>query len=1218
MGAAGGGEETEGAAGAAGTAGGGRATSDVGRGGSRRRAPAGENVDDYDTGYRDGIAHADELAKGGGAGGYADQTAQQPRAQRMVHPSTDHHPSAVGEERGVRRHHHHHAENVPDMAGAAGGLADPEDEYESRIEHSEYIPESKYGTTAAPRRNPSRTKKGGEAGAVAGGGHPSEQPSHEYAAHGGRRHSLVSGFRLPFTKHHEDAREAARAPEVPTSGEHGTASTGAAGADATAAGGAGVPIQRPRTGSVSSTAHNLPSKVKELVVGVKHHHVDEGGVNAGRCDYGMKESEDRVVGDETADMKATSPYRGGFAYDQMSGEYPQGTHRYAHRGSATAASAANRGNSSAYNDSYNGGYEAGYLAAKQGKKPPWATTGGEDETPQGTGGLTGAGAGKQYREQEEDPTGGFSRTAGMADDTTRNVPESGLGRDGHQYDTTSKSNPFKQGRREGEPRYEGTGAERYGAYTSEGNRNVGNLGGSEAYGYGEGSSPADKFSDKRLSSGGPAAGAYEHEMKSPSYGRSDGMYAGGGHRETAAGRQLGVDEAGYERSLGSDVGPGSAEYPEDYDNLRNPGAGRLGTRRSIDEEDFDRGAKDTSGGLGGAAAGGAAASGGHGFGGISKAADKFGGADKIKGSLDKAANSKMGGMAKGKAGDFAKSKLGQGKAGELAGKAKNVPGAEQAANKAQDFVGKGISSKFGGGGAGGAGDAAGATTGAAGAGGAVSGAAVGQKGTGRGKAPRDYDSGDYGDRGYGKGVRHGGAYDEGYNAGLRYGARGGGGGGAARRADDHGAYNEEYMGGAHHGRDFQEGDMRGQGGVLRDTSTRKPVREEDVARRAPRETERSYGRPEDQDRGYPPDFAVGSGEGSNRRLRRGPEGEEHLGVSDGDQIPTSEERGYQKRDDIGRQASPGDNAFYDANEGAASPKKQAAAKKPGRRKSLKETEKPPLRGFVDADTQDTDVPRLGFQGLFGRKKSAGGTVTNGNGEPVTKSKSMEERGPGKSADSDTAKNYLEPRGPKPGVKVFDQGQHEQPSSEESKRFAQTFGNNPSLIDPNVPTYGFGTHSQGPPSAPASSTAGRAEDKERSVPGISSPKNAGKEGTTNKMKKSGSYPPRSHEEGEGNYLPTGKTAHNRNVSVGSEEIGADKDAYHKSKGLSEEYEPSSVYSDNQGNFDESSKVPRRGPDEADEIAPPVEGTHVKNEEPSIFEKIKNTILPGGEEHPTTEA
>ncbi|CAR27151.1 ZYRO0C10120p [Zygosaccharomyces rouxii] len=1197
--------------------------------------------------------------------------------------------------------------------------------------------------------------------------------------------------------------------------------------------------------------------------------------------YGVSSPKYSGQGVRDADNLVTSPSGKSFDYDRIDGEYPEGSHRYSHRGPATATSASKRSPSSgehnesrtashghSYDENYQGGYEAGYLAGRRGEVPQGVASPARDTTsrggaattsPRGAGGnvphgagttssrgadttsprrtasskdysrgatgLTGAagagaasadggiGHGKGYG-AETDPAGGFSRTAGLADDSptgpSDNIPDSGPSGGGYHYgnrDTgaasdsavgagagahkagagsESKTNPFKQDKPGNDLEYDGTGAERYGAhdpsYSPEGDRSGGNLGGTEAYGYGRGSYPADKFADDGFGSGGADRGAGKRSAKPSGYGHGDVSHAGGpytgANRQTGTGKQFNRDAAGYGKSPASAVGPGSEEYPEDYDDVRNPGADELGTRRGGGSKGTtDRGA--TGGGLSGLAAGGAGATAAGGFGGadaskgasggglgggISKVSDKAGGPEKIKGSLDKAANSKAGGITKSKAGDLAKSKLGEGKAGELAGKAKGVPGANDAASKAQGAVGKGISSKFGGGSGGGATGAAGAL----GAGGALAGAAGGQKGADQGDTPAGHDGGDYRGYGYDQGVSRGGAgggaYDDEFDTG-HYGDHTGGG--AARRTGagtGYDGYDTGNYGGTASGTrgsdGYDEGYQSGMRDVRRGDSVRKPAHD-DAAGYAPKSSDRSYGRTPEQDRypadtyggggygqnpnqgggdygrgavpqEYPPDYMVGSEGGTNRRLRQGLGGEgedqkkEQLGVSDGDQVPTSQEVGDQRGDGFAREASADSSAYYDSSETVRGSKEQAptTTEKPTKGGSISKTKQPAMRGPVDAKKQDTSIPRLGFQGLFSRKKSVGGTSggeeaapastskrgsfvrrlslsrkksadqepldepfnpETENNEPVTRTKS--DKLAGAAASPPSTKKNMEPSSPRSresagsNIKGSPRGEKQaatsqprgatgggvgpvsssgEPTTGEGKRFAETFGNMPSLVDSRVPTYGWGTYSEGPPTGPADSAGGvgsgkggnppvQGTAKPDNLPVMSkdptSPKYGGADGAATKVKKSSSYPQRNPDEdvfygnegmereGEDNYVTSRKPTHGKNVSVGSHEMNNDAAAdatygergyYNRSRtapGLREEEEPTSIYGDEEGgyNINEASKVPRGGPDEAEEVAQGAKKTADAGKgEPGIFEKIKNTIMPGSHEDAGTAA
>lgn len=1202
--------------------------------------------------------------------------------------------------------------------------------------------------------------------------------------------------------------------------------------------------------------------------GARNRNTDGGdyGVNNDSYDSGLRSAGDKGAFNGRRSREhpiqatgmASSPSGDAFEYDQIDGEYPEGTHRYSHRGPATATSAVTHGNNHAYNESYQGGYEAGYLAAKRGERPPGVasptrgttsaggiggssprsnsasaphkaqTTSPSKGYPRGTGRLTGADVGAtsgsgalghgKDRGSETDPAGGFSRTAGLADENVvntsndasnsvspRGVPGAtsagvvGAGAGPHKadrkfdYSRDSRTNPFKQNKPVNHHGYKGTGAERYGAhdpnYLPEGDRSGGNLGGSEAYGYGKSSSPADEFADEGFGSEGVEDGKYKRSSRVSGHNRDEygfasgrgenyrGIASHGDNTHASAGQQYKLDQAGYEKTPGGAVGPGSEEYPEDYDDVRNPGAGRLGTRRGGNDENFGHGKESgaiggatggnlgglgalgtggvAAGGLGGSETGGTA--GGSGFGGVSKIIDKAGGPDNIKGSLDKTVNSKAGGVAKDKAGDLAKSKLGQGKAGDLAGKAKDIPGVNDAASKAQGAVGKGIGSKLGGGGGSGTGGAFGAV----GAGGALAGAAggagSGQKSSHQGSSSVDYNDEDYGsNRGYGYNK---GAYNDGFNSGLSHERHRGASNLSDNATGADNTYGNNYEEGYYGDEDFKkrsandhDGYRSGVGGAHPASGTHKPVQDAagnyspsgdghpynrslggDGCLSDTRGAE-SYGQGPDYgvgdygherlDRDYPPDFAVGSRDGTNRRLRRPYEGEnqeeEQLGVSNGDQIPSSKELGNKGGDDFFREASTDSSAYYDSSETTAGSKEQApaATEKSIRGQSIGKTKEPPLRGPVEAGKQDTSIPRLGFQGLFGRRKSAGGSSGNEeatptstsrrgsllrrlslskkkstdeeqleepfspeveNAEPVTRTKSSKssksERMAG-SAASPKSKKSTEPTTPKSGKSTSSptrgtpsnrkqsstgrQGSDSvspagEPTSDEGRRFAETFGNNPSLIDPNVPTYGWGTHSEGPPSGPAnaSSGGGSGQGGNQPVPGTAKPdnlpvmskdptasKHASVDDSTTKMKKSSSNSQRVTNENafsddgnvekrsSDNYVTSGKPAHGRTVSVGSHGVTEDaalgRGDYNESKpaaGLREgEGEPTSLYSDEESayNINEASRVPRGGLDEAEEIAPDVEGTDTDagKGEPGIFEKIKNTIMPGGDDHAAT--
>ncbi|AQZ14563.1 YNL195C and HBT1 (YDL223C) [Zygosaccharomyces parabailii] len=301
-----------------------------------------------------------------------------------------------------------------------------------------------------------------------------------------------------------------------------------------------------------------------------------------------------------------------FDYDKIEGDFPEGTQKYEHRGPATATSAAKKGplsteeiepraaahghGSHAYSESYRGGYQAGYTAARSGGVPVGGGTTGSahdttkhspKESQRGHGEEEAAGFGKTAGHSNAnalgasgttgpstgttEPSTGTTRTTRIT--TTSTAPSSS--RAGTAV-TTSSAAKSSSSSSSSSSKYGGSGAERYGAhdpsYQESRGEHTGVLGGTEEYGYGKGNKPSDQFGGDDFSREEKPGLRHEehHHHHVPGAYVTDDRDDDGAHYEPA----------GYRKSTASQLGPGSSEYPEDYDDMRNPGSGPLGTRRS--------------------------------------------------------------------------------------------------------------------------------------------------------------------------------------------------------------------------------------------------------------------------------------------------------------------------------------------------------------------------------------------------------------------------------------------------------------------------------------------------------------------------------------------------------------------------------------------------------------------------------------------------------------
>ncbi|SJM85689.1 uncharacterized protein ZBIST_2395 [Zygosaccharomyces bailii] len=305
-------------------------------------------------------------------------------------------------------------------------------------------------------------------------------------------------------------------------------------------------------------------------------------------------------------VSATSPSgTRDFDYDKIEGDFPEGTQKYEHRGPATASSAAKKAplsaeeiepraaahghGSHAYSESYRGGYQAGYTAARSGGVPVGGTTQhSPKESHRGHGEEEAAGFGKTAGHSNANalgasgttgpstgstgPSTGTTRTTRIT--TTSTAPSSS--RAGPAV-TTSSAAKSSSSSSSSSSKYGGSGAERYGAhdpsYQESRGEHTGVLGGTEEYGYGKANKPSDQFGGDdftREEKPGLRHEEHHHHHVPGAYVTDDRDDDDHAH----------YDPAGYRKSAASQLGPGSSEYPEDYDDMRNPGSDPLGTRRS--------------------------------------------------------------------------------------------------------------------------------------------------------------------------------------------------------------------------------------------------------------------------------------------------------------------------------------------------------------------------------------------------------------------------------------------------------------------------------------------------------------------------------------------------------------------------------------------------------------------------------------------------------------